>query len=1005
MISMTTVTTAIVDKFLTEGLRRSYGGLRGAVRRRQAISRTIDGYSDHENSESIHVSRALRDLSQVIGSNKGVLTTSMANFLDEIERSAIPSLIVQSILSGSDVNKIFPSFDLLYRSIDAEMTIDSADLFSSLVEALKLSAKESVKDPDLLEFISAQNKAHSTKLDTVLSALERARSFENFITYSTLVESRAKIARSIETTHRFIPVETSQGIKRCQIKKLVVPARLKPIETDDTSIASMAKLTPYNIVNRQRKDEYISYQHFRANIDRAVILGDPGGGKSTLTQLICYDLANMVNLQIAHPGKNHIISELKLPMRIVIRSFDKRRRQTAGYDILDYLIDEFKSTLDGNIEITKKVLLQHLTLGSAFIIFDGLDEVLDVESRRDIVTIIEQFSHRFAACSALVTSRYVGYQDAPMAEEFNTFLLSQFNNNETKLFTERLIRQVEKLKADVAKKKSATFFSQTTNIASDLRQNPLMLGLMVYLFIYRGDVPSNRPEIYRECATLMFEKWDHNRDITPLIPRDFDLLHLFEHIASRMFDSDETEDGVSDEWLVGELRIFFEKWYLEKPKAIAASQSLVNFLTGRAWVMCEVGPRLFKFTHRTFLEYFFARHLISESVGVDDLIRKKLFARIKRREWDVIVDLALQTAVFRDIGKMNQATNTIMQLMNRASLKGEAKVSFLVFVSRALEYLIIPESAYCELAEEVTSAAISLGSEGFLSAGNIFEMLINHAGDRKELLKPRLFKIFRTSMKKQLCAERAFVMYCISGRGDSVVSSYGLLGASHFLGTTVTRVFFKELIDEMHAMNISKALSDPLEAQLYIVVYRKGWKQLFVRHGFEAIAKKGPYPTYEFIGNLLLDAIELAALRMIRYGEEVNDFNDASEMLELVSQGATGKPGLEMGEIAYVVEYAKLRISYLFRILSNMNRSRKTKRIANELANTIIPLLILIDAHPYLELRTPSGNRKKKGEAQRLLDFMAPTNMRRLLYTLAGAELLSLIEAWNSGDIKFSMTK
>ena len=102
----------------------------------------------------------------------------------------------------------------------------------------------------------------------------------------------------------------------------------------------------------------------------------------------------------------------------------------------------------------------------------------------------------------------------------------------------------------------------------------------------------------------MFEKWDQRRDIFVDIPTDFDLLDVFAYLASEIFGSAETEDGVSREWLITTLRSFFERWYLERPKAIKVARSLVDFVTGRAWVMCEIGPNVFKFTHRTFLEYF-----------------------------------------------------------------------------------------------------------------------------------------------------------------------------------------------------------------------------------------------------------------------------------------------------------------------------------------------------------------------------------------------------------------
>ena len=69
-------------------------------------------------------------------------------------------------------------------------------------------------------------------------------------------------------------------------------------------------------------------------------------------------------------------------------------------------------------------------------------------------------------------------------------------------------------------------------------------------------MPSNRPEIYKECATLMFEKWDQRRDIIFKIPVDFELLDLFSFLANKIFGSAENEDGVSKDWLLTEVRVF-----------------------------------------------------------------------------------------------------------------------------------------------------------------------------------------------------------------------------------------------------------------------------------------------------------------------------------------------------------------------------------------------------------------------------------------------------------------
>src|SRR3546814_5463137 len=51
-----------------------------------------------------------------------------------------------------------------------------------------------------------------------------------------------------------------------------------------------------------------------------------------------------------------------------------------------------------------------------------------------------------------------------------------------------------------ANKNTDVFIQQTERNASDLRRNPLLLGLMAWLFSARGNVPENLPEIYSECA-------------------------------------------------------------------------------------------------------------------------------------------------------------------------------------------------------------------------------------------------------------------------------------------------------------------------------------------------------------------------------------------------------------------------------------------------------------------------------------------------------------------------
>ena len=149
-----------------------------------------------------------------------------------------------------------------------------------------------------------------------------------------------------------------------------------------------------------------------------------------------------------------------------------------------------------------------LPLGRAFLCFDGLDEVLNISRRREFVELVERFCDAYPLCPAIVTSRRVGYADAPMTAAFDELQLAPFNEGEITSYVEKFLRTSGGAKQAESKRRTRELVNQTSEHAADLRSNPLMLGLMSWLFLANENIPQNRPEIYSECARLMFEKSD-----------------------------------------------------------------------------------------------------------------------------------------------------------------------------------------------------------------------------------------------------------------------------------------------------------------------------------------------------------------------------------------------------------------------------------------------------------------------------------------------------------------
>ena len=287
-----------------------------------------------------------------------------------------------------------------------------------------------------------------------------------------------------------------------------------------------------------------------------------------------------------------------------------------------------------------------------------------------------------------------------------------------------------------------------------------MLGLMAWLFNMRGDVPSNRPEIYRDCAVLMFEKWDPDRDIKANIPVNFDRLQLFSNIASKIFGHPELSAGVEAAWLEKETRPFFQTVYENKAQAFEAAKALVAFITGRAWVMSEVGDKVFAFTHQTFLEYFFARHLDEMHDTVKEIIAL-VMPKVLRREWDMVSHLSLQIKTHRNLRRQNEALDQLRAMvLGRHDAKQRA--ALVSFASRSLEYLVGAEFHIKAAATVIVDYAIDSAIAGDMSAWADVSQCAQCCIERRDFVREAIVKRLAEEFRREDPDRLSAIQYAVS---------------------------------------------------------------------------------------------------------------------------------------------------------------------------------------------------------------------------------------------------
>jgi hypothetical protein len=384
-----------------------------------------------------------------------------------------------------------------------------------------------------------------------------------------------------------------------------------------------------------------TYDAFLERVDRTVVLGDPGGGKSTLTKRIATDVCTLE----LPPLLGALAAAPSVAVRVTLRAYGARKQQ-HGCSLLEFVEEQARSRYQMPT-VPTGVFEYLLRNGHALVLLDGLDELTDTSYRREISADVESFATLFPATPMLVTSRQVGYDEAPLDDgRFQRFGLAPFDEEQVRTYAAKAFSLDEPAPVQVDSELVASFMTESEAVA-DLRSNAMLLGLMCNLYRGQGYIPANRPDVYEKCAVMLFERWDQQRGIRAPLPFESRLRPAMQHLAHWIFEEPGLEDGVTYARLVEKTTEYLhERRFPDLDEAREAAVEFVELCRGRAWVFTDIGTTatgepLFQFTHRTFLEYFTAQHVV-RTHPTPEALATFMLPKVGRREWDVVLQLAAQ---------------------------------------------------------------------------------------------------------------------------------------------------------------------------------------------------------------------------------------------------------------------------------------------------------------------------------------------------------------------------
>jgi len=190
--------------------------------------------------------------------------------------------------------------------------------------------------------------------------------------------------RIIHTHHQYIVPPHLDDKRRVPIDDLYITPRFNANE-----------IRFHALTTRSTEDRpQLPFDRLLRRLYRAVVLGDPGAGKSTLAQKLTFDFSGPDWADNENGGR------LCIPFLVTLRDYALHKRRFKS-SILQYI----ESYINSEHQIVPPPgAIEYLCAsGRALIIFDGLDELLETYRRQEVVNAVESLGGRCPVSDSSVT--------------------------------------------------------------------------------------------------------------------------------------------------------------------------------------------------------------------------------------------------------------------------------------------------------------------------------------------------------------------------------------------------------------------------------------------------------------------------------------------------------------------------------------------------------------------------------------------------------------------------